>query len=141
MAAVLVTLVVSLLELSVVPVVGLVVSLLEVIVFLPAFFASFKKFSFTFFHNIFPVLASCINTFWVFVFFNFLRCFVHVYFKVQRKRVEINMDLIPEHPVFELEKLQEPLENSLYTCFKCGSHKIFSIPTWVYQLSQSHQTL
>ena len=67
MAAVLVTLVVSLLELlvgsvvsllelSVVAVVGLVVSLLELVVFLPAFFASFKKFSFTFFHNIFPAL-------------------------------------------------------------------------------------
>ena len=49
------------------------------------------------------------------------------------------MDPIFEHPVFdsareklkhvirELEKPQEALENSLYTCFKCGSDKIFSI--------------
>ena len=49
------------------------------------------------------------------------------------------MDPIFEHPVFDsarenmrrvirqLEKPQEALENSLYTCFKCGSNKIFSI--------------
>ena len=48
------------------------------------------------------------------------------------------MDPIFEHPVSDsarekmkqfirhLEKSQEPLENSLYTCFKCGSN-IFSI--------------
>ena len=27
----------------------------------------------------------------------------------------------------QLEKPQELLENSLYTCFKCGSNKVFSI--------------
>ena len=44
-----------------------------------------------------------------------------------------------EHPVFDsardkmkrfirqLEKSQETLEDSLYTCFKCGSNNIFSI--------------
>ena len=49
------------------------------------------------------------------------------------------MDPIFEHPVLDsareklkhfirqLEKSQEPPENSLYTCFKCGSNKIFSI--------------
>ena len=49
------------------------------------------------------------------------------------------MDPIFEHPVSDsarekmkqfirhLEKSQEPLENSLYTCFKCGSSNIFSI--------------
>ena len=49
------------------------------------------------------------------------------------------MDPIFEHPVFDsaqervkcvikqLEKLQEAPENSLYTCFKCGSNKIFSV--------------
>ena len=64
--------------------------------------------------------------------------FVHVYFKVQRKRVETNVDPIFEHPVFgsardkmkrfirQLEKPQEALENSLCTYFKCGSNKIFS---------------
>ena len=49
------------------------------------------------------------------------------------------MDPIFEHPVFDLareivkrvirqlEKPQEAFENSLYTCFQCGSNKIFSI--------------
>ena len=49
------------------------------------------------------------------------------------------MDPIFEHPVFDsarekvkfvikqLEKLQEAPENSLYTCFKRGSNKIFSV--------------
>ena len=49
------------------------------------------------------------------------------------------MDPVFEHRVFDLarervkcvinqlEKPQETLENSLYTCFKCGSNKIFSI--------------
>ena len=58
---------------------------------------------------------------------------------MQRKRVETNMDPIFEHHVFDsarekvervirqLEKSQEALENLLYTCFKCGSYKIFSI--------------
>ena len=57
-----------------------------------------------------------------------------VYPKVKRK-----MDPIFEHPVFDsarekvkrvtrqLEKPREALENSLYTCFKCESNKIFSI--------------
>ena len=57
-----------------------------------------------------------------------------VYPKVKRK-----MDPIFQHPVFDsarekmkrfirqLEKSQEALENLLYTCFKCGSNKIFSI--------------
>ena len=49
------------------------------------------------------------------------------------------MDLIFEHPAFDLarekmknfirllEKSQDPLENSTYTCFKCGSNNIFSV--------------
>ena len=49
------------------------------------------------------------------------------------------MDPNFEHPVFDsarkkmkrfirqLEKSQEAFENSLYTCFKCGSNNIFSI--------------
>ena len=49
------------------------------------------------------------------------------------------MDQTFEHPVFDsargkmkrflrqLEKPQEIFENSLYTCFKCGSNKTFSI--------------
>ena len=57
-----------------------------------------------------------------------------VYPKVKRK-----IDPIFEYLVFDsasekvkrvkrqLEKPQETLENSLYTCFKCGSNKIFSI--------------
>ena len=47
------------------------------------------------------------------------------------------MDPIFEHPLFDsaretmksfirqLEKSQETLENSLYTCFKCGSNAIY----------------
>ena len=49
------------------------------------------------------------------------------------------MDPIFEHPVFDstrektkrfirqFEKSQEAFENTLYTCFKCGSNNIFSI--------------
>ena len=49
------------------------------------------------------------------------------------------MDPIFEHPVFDsarekmkrvirqLEKSQEALENSLYTCFKCRSNNVFFI--------------
>ena len=49
------------------------------------------------------------------------------------------MDPIFEHPVFDsarekmkrfirqLEKSQEALENSLYTCFNCGSNNVFSL--------------
>ena len=59
--------------------------------------------------------------------------------RVQGKKVERKMDPIFEHPVFDsarekmkrifrqLGKSQETLENSLYTCFKCGSNKIFSV--------------
>ena len=55
-----------------------------------------------------------------------------VYLKVERK-----MDPIFEHPVFDsarekvkrairqLEKPPAAPENLLYTCFKCGSNKIF----------------
>ena len=48
----------------------------------------------------------------------------------------MNMDPTFEHPVFDstrekmkrqLEKSQETLENSLYTCFKCGSNNVFSV--------------
>ena len=49
------------------------------------------------------------------------------------------MDPIFEHPVFDsamekvkrvirhFEKPQETFQNSLYTCFKCGSNNVFSI--------------
>ena len=49
-----------------------------------------------------------------------------------------SMDPIFEHPVFDsarekmerfirqLEKLQEAIENSLHTCFKCGSNSVLS---------------
>ena len=49
------------------------------------------------------------------------------------------MDPIFKHAVFDsatekmkrsvrqLEKLQETLENSLYTCFKCGINNVFSV--------------
>ena len=49
------------------------------------------------------------------------------------------MDLVFNHPIFDsdrekvkrameqLEKSQETLKNSLYTCFKCGSNEVFSI--------------
>ena len=49
------------------------------------------------------------------------------------------MDPIFEYPVFDsarekvklvirqLEKSQEDLENSFYTCFKCGNNNVFSI--------------
>ena len=48
------------------------------------------------------------------------------------------MDPIFEHPIFDsagekmksskqFKKPQEPLENSLYACLKCGSNKIFSV--------------
>ena len=57
-----------------------------------------------------------------------------VYPKLKKK-----MDPIFEHPVFDsarekikrfirqLEKSQEALKNSMYTCFKFGSNKILSI--------------
>ena len=86
---------------------------------------------------VFPAYASCLST--SSVFSNFVRCFVHVYFKVQWKKVKTYIDPIFEHPVFDstrervkcvikqYEKPQEALEKSLYTCFKCGSSNIFSI--------------
>ena len=55
------------------------------------------------------------------------------------QKVKRKMDPIFEHPVFDSarekmkrfirqhEKSQEAFENSLYTCFKCGGSKIFSI--------------
>ena len=50
-----------------------------------------------------------------------------VYPKVKRK-----MDPIFERPVFDsarekVKRIIRQLENSLYTCFKCESNKIFSI--------------
>ena len=57
----------------------------------------------------------------------------------KEKKVETNMNPIFKHPIFDsaretvkramelLEKLQEALENSLYTCFKCGSNNVFSV--------------
>ena len=57
--------------------------------------------------------------------------------------VKTNMDPISEHPVFDsarervkcvikqLEKPQETFENSLYTCFNCGSNNVFSIANQV----------
>ena len=53
--------------------------------------------------------------------------------------VKMNVDSIFEHPVFDsatesvkcvirqLEKPQKTFENSLCTCFKCGSNNVFSI--------------
>ena len=83
---------------EVVPVlVALIVSLLALLV-PPPIFTSFKILSFNL-YIVFPALASCLNTFWVF--FNFLWCFVHVYFKVQGKKVKTIMDPIFEHPVFD----------------------------------------
>ena len=58
------------------------------------------------------------------------------------------MDPIFEHLVFglarekmkrfikQLEKPQEALENSLYTCLKCGSSNIFSVPKQVRSADQ-----
>ena len=58
------------------------------------------------------------------------------------------MDPIFEHPVFDLareiakrvirqlEKPQETFENSLYTCFQCGSNKIFSIAKQVRSVDE-----
>ena len=66
----------------------------------------------------------------------FCPCFI---LRTQGKNAETNLDPIFEHPIFDsarekvrrameqLEKSQEILENSFYTCFKCGSNKVFSI--------------
>ena len=66
-----------------------------------------------------------------------------VYPKVKRK-----MDQTFEHPVFDsarkkmkrflrqLEKPQETFESSLYTCFKCGSNKTFSITKQVHSADE-----
>ena len=63
-------------------------------------------------------------------------------------KVKTNMDPIFEHPVFDsareklkrvirqFKKPQEALENSLYTCFKCGSNKVFSIAKQVRSVDQ-----
>ena len=63
-------------------------------------------------------------------------------------KVKINMDPIFEHPVFDsareklkrvirqFKKPQEALENSLFTCFKCGSHKVFSIAKQVRSVDE-----
>ena len=60
-------------------------------------------------------------------------------YKEKKLKKKKKKDPIFEHPVFDsgrenmkrfirqLEKSQETLENSLYTCFKCGSNNIFSI--------------
>ena len=59
--------------------------------------------------------------------------------RAQGKNVEKKVDPVFKHPIFDsarekvkrameqLEKSQETLENSFYTCFKCGSNKVFSI--------------
>ena len=69
----------------------------------------------------------------------------------QRKKVERKMDTIFEHPAFDsarekmkrfirqLGKSQEALENSLYTCFKCGSNNIFSVAKQVRSADEEHQ--
>ena len=66
----------------------------------------------------------------------------------KEKKVEREMDPIFEHPVFDsarekvkyvikqLEKPQETFEGSLYTCFKCGSNKIFSITKQIRSADQ-----
>ena len=77
---------------------ALVVSLLALLVS-PAFSTSLNILHFTSFFTsffyiilsfnlfiVFPALASCLNTFWIFC--NFLWCFFHVYFKVQGKKVK-----------------------------------------------------
>ena len=58
------------------------------------------------------------------------------------------MDPIFEHPAFDsarekmkrvisqLEKPQEALENSLYTCFKCWGSKIFPIEKQVWSADE-----
>ena len=60
------------------------------------------------------------------------------------------MDPIFEHPVFDsarekmkrfirqFEKSREALENSLYTCFKCGSNNIFSFANRSGLLMREH---
>ena len=63
------------------------------------------------------------------------------------------MDPIFEHTVFDsarekmkrfirlLEKSQEPLENSLYTCFKCGSNNFVSIAKQVRSVDKGTSVL
>ena len=63
------------------------------------------------------------------------------------------MDPIFEYPVFDsarksvkcvkkqLKKPQEHLEDSLYTCFKCGSNKIFSIAKQVWSADEGTSVL
>ena len=70
-----------------------------------------------------------------------------VYPKVKRK-----IDPIFEHPVFDsarekmkrirqLEKSQETVENSLYTCFKCGRNDAFSIAKQVRSADEGTSVL
>ena len=66
----------------------------------------------------------------------FCPCFI---LRAQGKYIERKMDPFYEHPIFDkakekilsfirqLEKPQEIFESLLYTCFKCGSKKIFSM--------------
>ena len=102
MVSALVALVVSLLALLVglvVSLLALVVSLVVLVVSLPPFFALFRILSLQLIHVFFSAFACCLNTVWVFC--NFLLCFVHVYFRVQGKNVERKMDPIFEHSVFD----------------------------------------
>ena len=66
----------------------------------------------------------------------FCPCFI---LRAQEKNAERKMDPNFQHPVFDLarekvkhvirqlEKPPEALENLLYTCFKCGTNKIYYI--------------
>ena len=50
--------------------------------------------------------------------------------RTQRKRVEIKMDTIFEHPVFDstrekMKRLKETFGKALCTCFKCGATMFF----------------
>ena len=45
--------------------------------------------------------------------------FEHLFFDSAREKMK--------HFKRHLEKSQEALENSLYTCFKCGSNSVFSV--------------
>ena len=72
------------------------------------------------------------------IFFNYF-LFVHVYFRVRKKKpwnkngpyfwascFWFSQGKV-KHAIRQLEKPPEALENLLYTCFKCESNKIFSI--------------
>ena len=63
------------------------------------------------------------------------------------------MDLVFKHPAFDsarekvkrameqLEKSQETLENSLYTCFKCESNNVLSIAKHVRSAHEGREHL